>query len=48
MYSVGEEVGIDEDAVGRLEGGVVVEEHARGHLGSEIESVSASRNEDLE
>ena len=29
---VGEEVGIDEDRVGRLEGGVVLEEHATGRL----------------
>lgn len=32
MNGVREEVGIDEDLVGRLEGGVVLEEHAAGSL----------------
>ena len=31
---VGEEVGVEEDLVGRLEGGVVVEEHGGGDLGA--------------
>jgi hypothetical protein len=31
---VGEEVGIDQDRVGRLEGGVVLEEHATRRLGA--------------
>ena len=31
---VGEEICVDEDAVGGLESGVVVEEHGGGHLGA--------------
>ena len=40
---VGEEVGIDEDGVRRLERGVVLEEHATGSLGAENHIVSLSQ-----
>lgn len=33
MDRVREEVGVDEDLIGRLEGGVVLEEHAAWDLG---------------
>ncbi len=32
LHAVGEEVGVDEDRVGRCQGGIVLEEERRGHL----------------
>lgn len=34
VHSVGEEVGVDEDLVGRLKSSIVLKEHAARHLGS--------------
>ena len=39
---VGEEVGVDQNRVGRLESGVVLEKHSTGSLGTEEFIVSLS------